>query len=462
MTELTQKPRPFRVTLQALGCRTNQYEAEALGSMFAERGWEVVSSPPWDLGIVLSCAVTAVAERKSRTLLRRFSRLSPGCGRILSSCYAQNLLRTREPFPEADLVVGNRIKHRIPLLAEALLRGEPLEQYHELPGPPGSWTAWDDLQLSRLLWHTRGFVKIQEGCQRFCSYCIISRLRGKPVSRPEEEIMKEVTRLAAAGCGEVVLTGIHLGSYGGEGEGEPLGSLVQKISRIAGVKRIRFGSLEPFSITPALLTMLQETPEFCPHFHIPLQSGDDGVLERMKRGHTAVEFARLISMVRRIFGEDIHVSTDLLIGFPGEDEKAFERTIKLSEELGFGKLHVFPFSPREGTPAFSWPRPSRKETEERCSRAALLGEKLLGRYASRWLGRTVEVLAEKQEPSEKPFFQGHTPHFLLARFPGRALPGEERSGRVAALSGGDLLCEPLEESLGIPFGRQTLFRGGSA
>jgi len=445
---VTEQSRPLRVTFQALGCRTNQYEAEALGSLFAERGWQVVTSPPWDLGIVVSCAVTALAESKSRTLLRRLSRISPGCRRILCSCYAQNLLRAREPFPEADLVVGNRIKHRIPLLAEALLRGESLAQYHELPGPPGSWTAWDDLRLHRLLWHTRGFVKIQEGCQRFCSYCIISHLRGKPVSRPEEDILEEIAHLAAEGCGEVILTGIHLGSYGGEGEEEPLGRLVQKISRIAGVKRIRFGSLEPFSITPALLTMLQETPQFCPHFHIPLQSGDDGVLERMRRGYTAGEFARLISMVREIFGEDLHVSTDLLVGFPGEDAGAFERTLKLSENLGFGKLHVFPFSPREGTPAFSWARPPKKETEERCRRAALLGEVLLARYASRWRGRAVTVLVEKQEALEQPFFQGHTPHFLLARFPGRAFPGEERSGRVTDLSGGDLLCDSLEEPSG--------------
>ncbi len=426
--------------------------------MFAERGWEVVATPPWDLGIVVSCSVTAVAERKSRTLLRRFLRQSPAGRRILCSCYAQNLLRTKEPFPEADLVVGNRIKHRIPLLGEALLGGEPLEQYHELPGPPGIWTAWDDLRLTRLLWHTRGFIKIQEGCRRFCSYCIISHLRGNPLSRPEEDILEEVARLASGGCGEFILTGIHLGSYGSGEGGEPLGKLVQKISRIAGVKRLRFGSLEPFSITPAFLTMLRDTPQFCPHFHIPLQSGDDGVLERMKRGYSSGEFAKLVALAREIFGEDLHISTDLLVGFPGEDDRAFERTLKVAEDLGFGKLHVFPFSPREGTPAFSWPRPSRKETEDRCGRAALLGEKLLARYASRWLGRTVEVLAEKREFSESPFFTGHTPHFLLARLPGRALPGEPRSGKVIALSGGELLCSPdFENSEEPPFSREPQF-----
>ncbi len=429
------------MTIQALGCRTNQYEAEALGSMFLERGWEVVSEPPWDLGILFSCSVTALAERKGRTILRRFSRRSPECRRILCSCYAQNLLRRKEPFPEADLVVGNRIKYRIPLLAEALLRGEPLEQYQELPGSPGTWNSWDPLFLSRLLWHTRGFVKIQDGCSHFCSYCIISHLRGKPVSRREEDIVEEVSRLVRGGCGEIILTGIHLGSYGGGSGGEPLGRLVQKIGRIAGVRRIRFGSLEPFSITPDFLTMLRETPQFCPHFHIPLQSGDDQVLQKMRRGYGVRDFAHILSQARRIFGEDLHVSTDLLVGFSGEDVPSFERTLKTVEELGFGKLHVFPFSPREGTPAFSWPRPSPQEAEDRARRAGALGEILLARYASRWLGRTVTVLVEKGPGREEvPFFQGHTPHFLLARLSGSARPGEERTGMVTTLSGGDLLC----------------------
>ena len=418
--------------------------------MFLERGWDVVSEPPWDLGILFSCSVTAVAERKSRALLRRFLRQSPGCRRILCSCYAQNLLRHKKPFPEADLVVGNRIKYRIPQLAEALFRGEPLEQYQELEGTPQTWNSWDDLKLFRLLWHTRGFVKIQDGCDHFCSYCIISHLRGKPVSRPEEAILEEVCRLTAGGCGEIVLTGIHLGRYGGTGNGEPLGRLVQKISRIAGVRRIRFGSLEPFSITPAFLTMLRDTPQFCPHFHIPLQSGNDEVLRRMKRGYTVREFANILSLIRNILGEHVHVSTDLLVGFPGEDSQAFEGTLKVVEEMNFGKLHVFPFSPREGTPAFSWPRPSRQEAEERARRGVALGEILLARYASRWLGQTVEILVEKTESSEEPYFQGHTPHFLLARFPGRAFSGEERRGRVAALAGGELLCTPLSEKDNLP------------
>ena len=437
-----------RVTIRALGCRTNQYEAEALGSMFLERGWEVVDVPPWDLGILFSCSVTALAERKGRTVLRRFSRQSPGCRRILCSCYAQNLLRRKEPFSEADLVVGNRIKYRIPSLAEALLRGEFPERYQELPGPSGTWNSWDPLFLSRLLWHTRGFVKIQDGCSRFCSYCIISHLRGKPVSRREEHVLEEVSRLAREGCSEIILTGIHLGSYGDGSGGEPLGRLVQKIGRIAGVRRIRFGSLEPFSITPDFLTMLRETPQFCPHFHIPLQSGDDQVLQKMRRGYGVRDFAHILSQARRIFGEDLHVSTDLLVGFSGEDAPSFERTLKTVEEFGFGKLHVFPFSPREGTPAFSWPRPSLQEAEERARRAGALGENLLARYASRWLGRRVTVLVEKGSGREEaPFFQGHTPHFLLARFPGSAKSGEERTGMVTALSGGNLFGTPYNRGV---------------
>ena len=219
-------------------------------------------------------------------------------------------------------------------------------------------------------------------------------LRGRPISRDMQEVIDEVERLVSQGCKEVVLTGVHLGLYG-SGCDFDLGDLVKSLAKIKGLKRLRFGSIEPLALDDKLLRLLAESEIFCRHLHIPLQSGDDGILGLMRRGYKAKDFANIIENVRCYLGDDVHVSTDIIVGFPGESERAFENTLTLIDNLGIGRVHVFPFSPRKGTKAYSMPeRLDKRELESRMDRAINLGRKLLQRFARRWVGQSIEILVE--------------------------------------------------------------------
>ena len=270
--------------------------------------------------------------------------------------------------------------------------------------------------------HSRAFIKVQEGCDHFCTYCVIPFLRGRSVSRPLEDVLAEVRRVSEGGCREVVLTGIHLGIYGRD-RGSSLADLVRAVSECGALDRLRLGSLEPFSLDGALLDALADSPIFCPHLHLPLQSGDDGVLSLMRRGYTADDFARVCEAARSRLGTDLHISSDVLVGFPGEDDAAFHGTTALMRRVGMGRVHVFPYSERRGTLAASLPgRVEPSVRAERAAEAAAVGMELLSRYARRFVGRTLEVLAEGDGA-------GYTPQFLEAAWEGGALPG--RTVRVA-------------------------------
>jgi threonylcarbamoyladenosine tRNA methylthiotransferase MtaB len=443
---LSERP---RILVRSLGCRTNQYEGEALAAAFLARGWLLVEKAPLDAAIVVSCTVTAEADRKVKQLLRRLRRENPGACLVLCGCLAQRVgdAEGAEALG-VNLLVGNRRKHLIPdLVEEEIARrrgGKDVAAFASsriLVDDLRTDESWDALFLPALTAHTRAFVKIQDGCDHFCSYCIVPFVRGKPVSRPEADIVSEVTSVAEAGCREVVLTGVHLGRYGASGgAADPfaLGTLVRKLSRVPGISRIRFGSLEPFSASEELLRMLADISAFCPHLHIPLQSGDKEVLQRMARGYAPEDFALIIERIRRILGEDVHISTDVLVGFPGEDEGAFRRTLRFLEEMRFGRLHVFPFSPREGTAAARFPgRVSPGILRERCEETLALGKDLLRRIMAKWVGRNVRVLVEEDDGLRA---SGLTEHFLAASCPSGVLPGSEIAIRADLLHNDVLEC----------------------
>jgi len=294
---------------------------------------------------------------------------------------------------------------------------------------------WDGLFLSRPLLHTRAFVKIQDGCNHFCSYCAIPYVRGFPVSRDPGDILSEVEQIAGSGCSEVVLTGVHLGLYGKYGS-VSLAEIVRRIASVEGLRRIRFGSLEPFGLDDELLEALAAEPRFCRHLHLPLQSGSGSVLARMKRGYTPGEFLSLAEKARRFLGDDLHISTDVLVGFPGESEGDFDDTLSLIKACRFGKVHVFPFSPREGTEAWSYPDKIPRETVLRRTREALsAADGLLAGFASRWVGSDVPVLVEETAGNS---FQGLTPSFLRVAARGGAERGEELPVRITRISGDSL------------------------
>ncbi len=423
-----------RFRIRVLGCRTNQYEAEAIASQLILRG-AVPSAGVWDVAVLLSCPGTSEADRTCRQQVRRLRRENPGGVIIATGCWAQEVDPSEARHLGLDAVVGNRLKWSVPDTAEFLLQGRaggPVPLVSRLPSPPQE--AWDGLQLDRPVLHTRAFLKVQDGCDHFCSYCIVPYVRGKPVSRDPGDILDEARRVAISGCHEIVLTGVHLGLYGGQ-DGWSLARLVEAISKVEGIERIRFGSIEPFALDEGLVKALAGIPSFCPHLHVPLQSGDDGVLMAMRRGYDSGGFARIIERVRSLWSEDVHFSTDLMIGFPGESDKAFRNTLSLVKNLGFGKLHVFPYSARPKTLAASLEgQVPESVKKDRCEEGITLGDGLLSRFAMKFLGSEVPVLVENRRKDE---LKGLTPHFLSVRWKGEGVAGKVKHVLVSRFENGE-------------------------
>lgn len=401
----------FPVWVHALGCRTSLCEGEFLAGELEARGASLVR----DLegaraAVVATCSVTGEADRKCRQLLRRARRTLGEAGVLaVCGCWAQAAGAEAARELGVDILAGNR--GRLALLEALESQVREGRAFLDLR-PLAPVVGWEELPLKGApLLHTRAFVKVQDGCDHFCSYCVIPFLRGGPVSRPLENILAEVRRLVEGGCREAVLTGINLGSYGRE-IGTSLAELVRALGGVPGLERLRLGSLEPFSLDEGLLDALAENPAFCPHLHLPLQSGDDEVLALMRRGYGADAYVRLCEAARRKLGGDLHISSDILVGFPGETESAFQNTLALMRRAGLGRAHVFPFSPRRGALAARMPEQvDPRAKAERAAEAGALGAELLSRYAGRFIGEEVEVLVEG--PGREA--AGHTPHFLEAR-----------------------------------------------
>lgn len=304
-------------------------------------------------------------------------------------CYAQKVTEAERELLDIDIVLGNRLKHRLPeLVAERLAGGAPCI---EVDGDIERENIWDSLTLDRPRLHTRAFLKVQDGCNHYCSYCIVPSVRGKPVSRPLAEAVDEARRITESGCPEIVLTGVHLGLY------DKLPQLVRRIGALPKIKRLRFGSIEPFAVNDELLTALADCPAFCEHLHMPLQSGDDGVLSSMKRGYRAADFAKIAARARGVLGDSLHISTDLMVGFPTEDDAAFRRSLDFVKGQGFGKVHVFPYSPREGTPAAAMEQLRSEAVHRRAAEALELAAELHKDFCSRWIGRECAILTEDSD-----------------------------------------------------------------
>ena len=441
-----------RVWLCILGCRSNLYEGEALAGELAARGAMVTDEPDdCDAALIISCSVTSIADRKCRKAVRKARREfdspdrpgKPSSGGIVAvcGCWAQGLDAHEAREIGIDILVGNRLKHLLPTLleraVEAAAAGE--NSFIDARQDVNGERSWDSLSLERPFLRTRSFLKIQEGCDHFCSYCVIPFLRGRPISRPLGEVLSETRRIVEHGCEEAVLTGTHLGMYGRDA-GTSLAELVEKLSGIPGLMRLRLGSLEPFMLDAELLGALAESPIFCRHLHLPLQSGDEAVLARMRRGYTAEDFERTCDLAREELGDDLHISSDVMTAFPGESDAAFENTLKIMERTGLGRVHVFPYSPRKGTEAANFPdRVPPQTASERTKAAMTLGESLLDRYSSRFVGRDLSLLIENRNDKEGPF-SGYTRNFVSAEVNSESeiAAGTEINVRVTECSSGVL------------------------
>lgn len=435
-----------------MGCKVNQYESNALAAMFKEKGYQVVDfDQEADIYVINTCTVTHLGDKKSRQLIRRAARQNPRALIVVTGCYAQVSPQEVSSLPGVDLVVGTADKHRLVELVEECLREkrkEPLVAVSDFAGEP----AFQELPAPALPSRVRAFLKIQEGCDNYCTYCIIPYARGPLRSRDAEKVLAEAKRLVEKGYREVVLTGIHTGAYGRDRPGEPdLAELVERVSRIPGLLRLRLSSVEPLDVSEKLLAVMSSKPNVCRHLHIPLQSGDDEILARMGRHYDTAWFRRLMEKVREAL-PGVAVTTDVMVGFPGETEEHFRHTYDFVREMKFSRLHVFKFSPRPGTPAASFPaQVSAAAKEERSRRMIALGEELARSFAAGHLGKAVAVLVEEKTAGAQQcnLFAGYTDNYLRVTFPAA---GEDLVGHLVVVSikevAGTELKGVMEEDLG--------------
>jgi threonylcarbamoyladenosine tRNA methylthiotransferase MtaB len=426
-----------------LGCRVNHYEAEALASSLVEMGAEFQrdgESP--DIIVALTCSITSVADAKTRKVLRKARRANPASLIAACGCWAQAASAADASKLGVDILVGNRVKERAPLaIAARLAAPARAAELTEIKTDVSDNPDWDNLTLDRPRMLTRAFIKAQDGCDRRCSYCAVPFLRGRGVSRDPDDLVAEISSAVRNGTKEVILTGIQLGGY--DGGGVSLAGLIRRVSKIEGLKRLRLGSLEPFSVTDELLEAAAESEIFCRHLHLPLQSGDDEILRSMRRGYDAAGFARIVDYARKFLGGGAHISTDLIVGFPGETGAAFERSLALLENLSLGKVHVFPFSARGGTDAasFGGAVPG-GAVRERVGRALALSDDLLSAYAASRAGIEDSILVENEDGG---IVSGWSRNYVRVYAPGGGgLKGNEL-GVVPKISVGSiLLCDGVK------------------
>ena len=400
----------MRVSFYTLGCKVNQNETGALAQLFEQNGFTVVESgEAADVYVVNSCTVTNFGDQKSRKWLRRAKRENPGAVTVLTGCYPQAFPEEAAAIAEADVVTGSGNRRSILEDVMQVVNGERDKVVDIRPHQKGE--AFEELPMDRFADHTRAFVKIEDGCGRQCAYCVIPRARGPVRSRSEQSILEELRRLADAGYREVVLTAISLLSYGRD-TGTCLADLVERAAGVEGIERIRLGSLDPDLLTDRDIARLAAVDKLCPQFHLSLQSGCSKTLRAMRRPYTAEQYAAVADKLRAAFGAgNVSLTTDVIVGFPGETEEDFVQSMAFVTEQKFLKVHVFPYSRREGTPAYDYPgQLPEHEKEARSRRMTDAVEAVRGRLAQAMAGQQAEVLLET--PLSSTLFTGYTRQYL--------------------------------------------------
>ena len=400
----------MRVTFYTLGCKVNQTETGALAQLFEENGYTVVpGGEAADVYVVNSCTVTNFGDQKSRKWLRRAKRENPGAVTVLTGCYPQAFPQEAAAIAEADVVTGSGNRRAILRDVQRILDGEAERVVDIRPHEKGE--LFEELPMDKFAEHTRAFVKVEDGCNRQCAYCVIPRARGPVRSRSEQSILQELHRLTAAGYKEIVLTAISLPSYGAD-TGTSLVELVEKAAAVPGVERLRLGSLDPDMLHEDDIRRLARVEKLCPQFHLSLQSGCDKTLRAMRPPYTTAQYAAIAARLREAFGpENVSFTTDVIVGFPGETEEDFAQSMAFVTAQHFLKVHVFPYSRRAGTPAYDFPdQVPEHEKEARSRRMTAAVEAVRAEEAARMQGRTATVLLET--PLSATLFSGYTPQYL--------------------------------------------------
>ena len=407
------------VALHNLGCKVNGYEMDVMQQMLQEKGYKIVSfDERADIYIVNTCTVTNIADRKSRQMLHRAKKKNPDAIVVAVGCYVQAGGEEVLKDEGIDLAVGNNRKKDLVAILEKYMEEGPANSNrktleHTTIIDIGKTAEYEEMRLQETSGHTRAYIKIQDGCNQFCSYCIIPYARGRVRSRSQEDILTEVRGLAEKGYKETVLTGIHISSYGVD-KGKPaLLELLKGIHGIDGIERIRLGSLEPRIVTEEFARELGKLPKLCPHFHLSLQSGCDATLKRMNRHYTTGEYYEKVRILRRVFG-DPAITADIIVGFPGETEEEFQETKAFLEKIKFYEMRVFKYSKRKGTPAAVMENQVPEKTKASRSNLLLTMEKMQSKeFRETFLGREEEILFEEGKEIGGDFYQiGHTKQYV--------------------------------------------------
>ncbi|MDR3348883.1 MAG: tRNA (N(6)-L-threonylcarbamoyladenosine(37)-C(2))-methylthiotransferase MtaB [Acidaminococcales bacterium] len=384
-----------KVAFLTLGCKVNQSDSGAMEQLFCRAGYRVVDfTEPADVYIVNTCVVTDAAERKSRQMIRRAARQNPGAVVAVTGCYPQTGAETVKRLKGVDIIVGTDKRLEIVSLVENARQSACLDAAGAFPTGAG----FEELPSGNVNARTRAYLKIQEGCDQYCSYCVIPYARGPSRSRPLASVRAETVRLADAGFREIVLIGIHLGAYGAERTaGGNLCAAVKEVLSVGGPQRLRLGSIEPTELDFELLSLLKNDRRLCRHLHLPLQSGCDAVLRAMRRPYRAADFQRIVDEARRHV-PDMAITTDIIVGFPGETPAMFAETCAFVEKMAFSRAHIFPFSPRAGTPAANFPdKVGREEKAARAKELARIAKEAEKNFLSGLRGKERDVLFEQAE-----------------------------------------------------------------
>lgn len=435
-----------KAALHNLGCKVNAYETDAMQQLLEEAGYIIVPfEERADVYVINTCSVTNIADRKSRQMLHRARKNNPDAIVVAAGCYVQTATPEVLEDDAVDIIIGNNQKnHLIDLLdAYAKQKQEPLVCCEDINRPE---QEYEQMSVKKTAEHTRAFIKVQDGCNQFCSYCIIPYARGRVRSRSIADVVSEVEQLAAAGYREVVLTGIHLSSYGlqenynAEPDGTHLLELIEAVNGIAGIDRIRLGSLEPQIVTEVFAKRLAQVDKLCPHFHLSLQSGCDATLQRMNRRYTTEEYGCGCEVLRRFF-DCPAITTDVIVGFPGETEEEFATTKDYLASIGFYEMHIFKYSRRKGTKAADMPDQIPEPIKVRRSESLFALERQMSTaYRTSYVGRSVEALMET--PLEKDgiqYYTGYTREYIRVALPTDA----DLSNCLVGGTLGDLVAENI-------------------
>lgn len=413
-----------RAALHNLGCKVNAYETDAMQQMLEEAGYEIVPfSEEADVYIINTCSVTNMADRKSRQMIHRARKLNAKAAVVAAGCYVQTSTKQVMDDLAVDIVIGNNQKNQLVSLLEEFFAEEEYHKVVSCVDINDGVQDYEKLQVEKTAEHTRVFIKVQDGCNQFCTYCIIPFARGRVRSRSVEDVVNEVKHLAKAGYQEVVLTGIHLSSYGLQEDynvvyrqsvvQEQLLALIEAVAEVEGIKRIRLGSLEPQVITEDFAKRLSAVDKLCPHFHLSMQSGCDATLQRMNRKYNSAEYKQGCDILRKYF-DNPAITTDVIVGFPGETEEEFAITKEFIRQIGFYEMHIFKYSKRKGTKAATMPNQVPEEIKTRRSDELLALEKEMSRdYRQSYVGREVEALLETPITVDgKNYYTGYTKEYI--------------------------------------------------